>query len=404
MSTFARYGILFSIYSFVAACSFAAAAADDFNSYIVKSTEKLVRERSGRGFAGDANLSSAYSQDLEYVDLTSDNGDKGVIKYKEFPPRPSNAKRPKTNETICVAAVTEAIVEALNLYYHDAGANENQQARKQSLMKLPPRKWSRMPLQRSPKGGDISGYLFTVTWCNCDGRREFLDRGWGQCASPSARDKDYKEKMAVWDKSSVQLARNSGEALEKFGIGEVIRVDSRNIDKLDLKNGDLINHNRLNCAGSVKNDKNCRKDGQRLKWGGHAVIFLGWIEKSGKRIGYKYFSAQAYTNGFGYMNGYFKVNDHTAKQCPDGLAGGKFGGKLDDCGIERNFDAGRMWHPRDWTIDKKLVDLKSWLRLKRLYACEGNRTYLAPEFDDGDRGNPEEAETPTFQNLAVDGR
>jgi len=38
---------------------------------------------------------------------------------------------------------------------------------------------------------------------------------------------------------------------------------------------------------------------------GHSVIFLGWVEKDGKRIGVKYRSSQGSTNGIADNTEYF---------------------------------------------------------------------------------------------------
>ena len=43
----------------------------------------------------------------------------------------------------------------------------------------------------------------------------------------------------------------------------------------------------------------------RTPKGGHSVIFLGWIEKEGKRIGFKYRSSQGTTKGIGDTEEYF---------------------------------------------------------------------------------------------------
>ena len=388
-------------------------AQEDFNAYINKSVEKLLHERADRGFGDDEKLSSAYSQDLEYADTRDERGSPGVIKYKEYPRLPKGAKRPATNPTICVAAVAETIIEALNLYYKDDSAKETITMRRQSLMKLPPRKWSRMPVLY-PKSGDISGYLFTLSWCNCKGRYEFKRRGWGECKEPLKNASDYEAKWALWDKSRVKLAENTGQALEKFGIGEVIKFDAKDIEKLVLKPGDLINHNRKKCKGLKKKTaalcEITHKNEGRIGWGGHAVVFRNWIlSKDGRRIGYEYFSAQTFTNGFGNMKAYFRVNN-VAQHCPPEASGGEFGGKHDDCGVERNFDVGRMWHPRNWKFDEKMVQLKDWLKERNLYACGAPWTSFAPEFDNGDNGIGLRSDTdstqgvPAFQNLLIDGR
>ena len=71
-------------------------------------------------------------------------------------------------------------------------------------------------------------------------------------------------------------------AVEHLGIGKSINPD-------DAKPGDFMQLYRSK--------------------GGHSVIFLGWVEKDGKRIGFKYRSSQGSTKGIGDNTEYFSDTD-----------------------------------------------------------------------------------------------
>lgn len=71
-----------------------------------------------------------------------------------------------------------------------------------------------------------------------------------------------------------------GPALKKYGLGKRIE----NIE--EIKAGDFIQFWRTSESG-------------------HSVIFIDWVWKSGKRIGFRYWSAQDWTKGVGYADEYF---------------------------------------------------------------------------------------------------
>lgn len=82
---------------------------------------------------------------------------------------------------------------------------------------------------------------------------------------------------AVEDK--VTRERQCAVALEHLGIGREVKFD-------DARPGDF---------GQLWREKS-----------GHSVIFLGWAEKDGKRVGLRYRSSQGSTKGIGDKTEYFR--------------------------------------------------------------------------------------------------
>jgi hypothetical protein len=130
-------------------------------------------------------------------------------------------------------------------------------------------------------------------------------------------------------------SNGTADALEHFGIGVHTPFSA-------LRPGDFIGLNRTNGTG-------------------HAVVFLGYLDASGKEIpfdaakvaGFKYFSAQ--TGGLGYRWAFFH-------QCPSWSEANK----PRDCGIIRSdqqdiLNAGYMLHPKVWTTKRAMDDLKTKL-------------------------------------------
>ncbi len=101
----ANLGIGFVLAAITINCSAAEPADAGFRAYILKAVEKLDAERRNGGY----NRHKAYTQDIKY-------GNECCIP----------ASRPKVslngpNPTMCVAAVAEVIVEALNFYGKETG-------------------------------------------------------------------------------------------------------------------------------------------------------------------------------------------------------------------------------------------------------------------------------------------
>lgn len=355
-------------------------AEEAFNSYIQKAIAGFG-PRYGRGF--DDDISAYFSQDLNYP-----GGPKGgVIKYR--PDKPTRERverrpdfpygylerRPRTNKTMCVASVTEVIIEALNTYYNDDKSSDPKPKRAEYAQKVPPRKWGRYPYQLYPKRLDIQPYLFTVSWCTCTRTREI---------ARIKRETGREERCE--GKDLIKVASGAADALEKFGMGKVLaRTRAEAIGK--LQPGDLINFDRPHPDGGP---------------GGHGVVFQGWIldQSTKKEIGFKYFSAQGSTKGFEFMHAYFRDRLRAA-ECPEGASRTK----NNDCGVlNTDFVAGRMFHPREWgragVIEKKMEELKTWLKQNDLYCGE---------LDDGvpallkDAAATDEEVFPDYPNLLIDG-
>lgn len=138
-----------------------------FNSYIIKAVEKLNNERRGGGY----DISKAFTQNLLYG-----------------PDRWVKASAPPL--TMCVAGVSEVIIEALNLYYLETND-------KSPFKKLPISSWNR---------GNLTSIRANI----------FMYKGSGSFGT--------------------------GHALEQFGLGE-----QKNFSQ--LISGDFVNFSRVNGSG-----------------------------------------------------------------------------------------------------------------------------------------------------------
>ncbi len=158
-------------YLFLAAATLVVAAspsdstAKDFNDYILKSVELLATTRAGGGY----DIKKAFSRNLSYGTSTI------------------RASQPPL--TMCVAAVQEVIVEAINLYARDKG-NE-------VYSLIPVESWSK---------GNITSLRANI----------FMYAGTG--------------------------SRGTGYSLERFGIGDELKFS-------ELKPGDFLNFNRTSGNG-----------------------------------------------------------------------------------------------------------------------------------------------------------
>ncbi len=121
-------------------------APDRFNNYVLRTVEMLARERAAQGY----DLHSYFTQDLSY------GRGSGRIKANHPP------------LTMCVAAVTEVMIEALNLYHRETGDVT-------PFEKLPIRSWQRGSMQ------DIRAHIFQYSGSGCHGTAHALARfGIGQ--------------------------------------------------------------------------------------------------------------------------------------------------------------------------------------------------------------------------------
>ncbi len=138
----------------------------DFNKFVIRSVNEVVRHRSGGGY----DIRSVFTKTLDY------DG------------RPIKASNPP--KTMCVAGVTEVIIEAINLYSKDTGD-------KSVYETIPVTSWSK---------GNLTSLRANI----------FMYAGTG--------------------------SRGTGHTLERFGIGKQIAFS-------EAKAGDFINFNRTSGTG-----------------------------------------------------------------------------------------------------------------------------------------------------------
>ena len=151
----------------------------------------------------------------------------------------------------------------------------------------------------------------------------------------------------------------TGYALEKFGMGRQIKFEY-------LKEGDFINFSRTTESG-------------------HAVDFLGYLDKNGKIlknysdkvVGFKYFSAQGkgkYDAGLGFRNAYFSGNCNSSTDSV-----------LNDCKIFRNayLYSGRMYSPQNWKINAAITNIQyEILESNKIFSKPVAKTNLSKEYID----------------------
>lgn len=145
----------------------------------------------------------------------------------------------------------------------------------------------------------------------------------------AVRPNSFRGKVWIADPKT---SRGTAQALSDFGMGREMPFEK-------LAPGAFINLNRT--GGS-----------------GHAVVFLGYIDKEGKLLpshdasvaGFKYFSSQGKDvgGGFGYRYAFF--ND---AGCPTLSSD-----KKRDCGVIRStnpalLDSGEMLMPKDWSKSRR---------------------------------------------------
>lgn len=113
-----------------------------FNDYILKAVKMISSDRSGRGY----DLHSYFTQDLSYG-----------------PDNPAAIKANHPPLTMCVAAVTEIMIEALNIYYREAHD-------KTPFQKLTVTSWKRGSMK------DIRAHIFQYDGAKCNGTAHALQR------------------------------------------------------------------------------------------------------------------------------------------------------------------------------------------------------------------------------------
>lgn len=230
--------------------------SDGFNDYVLKAVQQIEQRYPSKGY----DIDDYFTHDLSYGG-------------EQIP-----AKAPP--ETMCVAAVTEIIIAAIELYTEGDSHNR-------VYSQLPAQSW------RGGNRGDIRPWIFTYD------------------SVPS---------------------KGTADALQTFGIGKKISFQN-------LAPGDFINLNR---------------DPPSHKPSGHAVVFLGFLNKnygqeqtfSSKVVGFKYFSAQGKGSpdaGLAYRWAFFGDGCPSAKP-----------GMPRDCYVIQStsqslLNTGYMLHPDHWT-------------------------------------------------------
>jgi hypothetical protein len=199
-----------------------------FNAYIRDAVDKLANERSNGGY----DIRRNFTQDIPYGE--------GTIKST----RPL-INTPGPNPSMCVAAVAEVIIEAINIYHRDAAAREPDQ-----------------------KPAPVYEMLRIGMWTG--GTRLAL-------------------RPYIWRYKEV-YSPGAAYALELFGVG-------RQKDFSELNSGDVVNINRSNGTGHCvifMNYLNARRESVSAY--------------SDAVVGFRYFSAQGKgrpDGGFGYRYAFF---------------------------------------------------------------------------------------------------
>jgi len=293
-----------------------------FNTYLLKSVDKIYNERKRGGYS----LGAAYSQDLTY----------GPGLVLATPNRSADLPQAR-RRTMCVAAMAEIIVEAINLYAQETGDDF-------VYDRLPASTWNRSNLQ------SLKPYLFMQQ----DERGVF---GYRTGDVPSARIKNKNDPDKI--DTVYALSRGSGHAFSLFGVGVELPFSK-------LTPGDFINFNRSKT--------------------GHAALFVSYIDKdnrytttySDEVIGFKYFSAQGKGKpdaGFEYRDAYFG-----AGRSPTA------GAIVADTGVRKSQDrlvlnGGRMWAPPQWEIEKALAAIRGKISDRSGRPQNTREAYVAQIFE-----------------------
>ncbi|MGQ0673081.1 MAG: hypothetical protein ACT4N2_09420 [Hyphomicrobium sp.] len=298
-------------------------AEDFFNAYISRSIDEVMSGRKGLGYK---LTGAAYTQSK----LDWGPAKKSIPAID--PPR-----------TMCVAAVNETLIEAMNLYH-----KENEAERGQPFAHLAAIHWD-------PKDSPLASfahYSFMHEFCTCEAKAFAVEQG----LKPWECNKDFLEVLGKETQGSkfyylksryyAALSTGTAPALQLFGMGERISSFS------SLTRGDVVNFDRTS-------------------GGGHAVIFEKFISRTKgvvdaypsatDVVGFQYFSAQTTgTKGIGVKYAYFADSG----SCPSPIK------PSSDCGIKKeSMVMGRMWHPSRWKIEEQRAAVIEDLRKKNMYGC-----------------------------------
>ena len=295
-----------------------ARAADlDLNPHMVRAYRMLLSERGSRGYS----LSDYFTQDLNYGRRT------GVIKAHRAP------------LTMCNAAVTETIVEAINLYASDNPAWSPEAV-------IPPESWNTFGFT------GLKSHMFSHNLMEYPPLE-----GIPASEIPQSLKTDIQK---------FHSEKGMAYAIEKFGIGQ-------KIDFKTAKPGDIVTFDRTNDTRSGT-----------PKYSGHSVVFLGFVNRNQDLtetydersvVGFKYFSSQgsretgglaerwAYFRGMCPVRvGYQLPDDIHAAGCSDRVDnarnraanGVEKAGQINDCCLDKVTPSsgprvGRLFSPVRWT-------------------------------------------------------
>ncbi len=322
-------GVLLSVCIGGNAC---AAEPRYFNTYMIRAYEKLKSDpnRANQGY--DKN--GYFTKDLNY-------GDEPAAIYA------SKRMKPKT---MCNAAVTETLLEAINLYAADT------KGRWSPEKIIPANSWN------STQWSQLKAHLFAYNYLE---------------SKPLSNIKDQTD---IWpgirkDINNFHSEHGMSIALEKFGLGD----DGVKFE--DARPGDLISFDRDRITTTGKK-----------KGSGHSVVFLSFLTRDQKEVskyvpnqvvGFKYFSAQSSEPaGLNERWAYFKgemcpfaegekpPTKSTSSYCPDAISSSanrskfprlKAGTRRDCCVIRRGPDGprvGRVFTPVYWHFEAKRKEVQ----------------------------------------------
>lgn len=248
---------------------------DGFNQYILDAVKKLNKEHSKKGY----NIKKSYTHDMEYAG--------GTIRASS------------TKETMCVAAVAEVIITALNLY-------SDAEKQKGAFSFLPIESWTKF----RPK--DLRSHI----WVD-----HHLD------------------------------SFGTADALVTFGIGKRVKFS-------ELAPGSFINLNRDRHDRPGKPDE--KPSGHAVIFLSYVDEKGGDLSSYSERVkGFRYFSAQGSGAGagLGYRVAFFRTQNYF---CPTVSVGIKTDCGVIFSRSQKMLNAGYMLHPTKWnaaTRDENLGEI-----------------------------------------------
>jgi hypothetical protein len=304
--------------------------ASNFNEFIANavihiSKPKVQGGRAGGGYGGPGakNMSYAFTDNLTYGSST-------------VPQSPATAKRDPDfiHATMCVAAVGEILIEAINFY----AASEKRKV--DPYDKLDVKHWNTSAIT------SLRSYL----WMQVDNRNI-----WHYASGQVPRSNQNGRVVSA-------LSRGSAHSFSIFRMGEELPFSK-------LMRGDFINLNRTN-------------------GGGHSTIFWGYIDPNTESgytqtwskdvIGFTYFSAQgprtaAAGGGFAFRDAYFGA----AKLPPAKQRNHNDPGVILKQTSQLYLNSGRLWLPDQWDAKGAVEDIKKRVRASTAGLADRDATSAA---------------------------